>query len=83
VTHATAETTREMFKLGGVMKLQRALKVPVSGVLDMQTQQALRMHQREHDIVETGLPDFESVKSLGIEPEEMFHHFVPAERGAP
>ena len=66
------------------------LKVPLAdldgvdqtGELDARTQEALRAFQRAEKLPETGLPDYESLRRLGLKPDEVYHHEPPAERGA-
>src|SRR5689334_17932689 len=82
---ATSKTTKQMFKRDGVKKLQEALgargySASWSGTLDFPTQRALRKFQESEGIAATGFPDYESVRRLGLEPDEVFHHRPPAER---
>lgn len=85
-THATSTTTKEMFKKDGLKKLQSALankgnaNVKETGVLDARTQTALKAYQKQEGIAETGMPDYEVVRRLGLEPDEVFHSKPPAKR---
>jgi hypothetical protein len=42
------------------------------GTLDEPTRQALRRLQRQEDLPETGLPDSETVRKLGLDPDQVF-----------
>lgn len=48
--------------------------------LDRQTQLALQAYQKSQGLPETGLPDYETLRRLGLKPEEVFEHELPAER---
>jgi hypothetical protein len=71
-----------------VEKKKEELKVPLakvegvdqSGELDARTQEALRAFQRAEKLPETGLPDYETLRRLGIKPDELYHHEPPAKR---
>jgi hypothetical protein len=43
-----------------------------SGDLDDATRRALRRLQHDSDLPETGLPDHETVRKLGLDPDEVF-----------
>lgn len=62
--------------------LAKIEEVEETGQLDATTQEALRAFQRSEQLPETGLLDYESLRRLGIKPDEIFHHETPAERGA-
>lgn len=84
-TLATSKTTRQMFKPEGLKKLQVALSakandVDESGQLDSATQESLRVYQKKEGLPATGLPDYETLRRLGLKPEEVFHREPPAER---
>jgi hypothetical protein len=63
---------------GAVAEIQEALVARGylarhrKGVLDDATTAALRRHQREEGLAETGFPDRETVRRLGIDPEEAY-----------
>jgi peptidoglycan hydrolase-like protein with peptidoglycan-binding domain len=84
----TSKTTNDMFKEEGIKKLQRALAtrqkavagLQESGKLDTKTQEALRAFQKEQQLPDTGLPDYESIRRLGVKPEEVYQHSPPAQR---
>jgi peptidoglycan hydrolase-like protein with peptidoglycan-binding domain len=84
----TSKTTNDMFKEEGIKKLQRALAtkqkavagLQESGKLDTKTQDALRAFQKEQQLPDTGLPDYESIRRLGVKPEEVYQHSPPAQR---
>jgi hypothetical protein len=43
-----------------------------SGTLDPPTEEALRRLQHDEDLPETGLPDHETVRKLGLDPDQVF-----------
>jgi hypothetical protein len=51
-----------------------------TGRFDERTQLALLMYQKAEGLPETGLPDYETLRRLGLEPDEILYHEVPAER---
>ncbi len=72
-------TPQGLFVPGGVGEVQRALRrhgeqAPESGELDQETQHALRRFQQRHQMAATGLPDYETVKRLGLDPAHVFLH---------
>lgn len=85
-TIRTSKTTKEMFKPDGIRKVQQALQshgfadLKDTGQLDAKTQEALRGFQEKEGIAATGLPDYEALQRLGLEPDEIFHHEPPGER---
>ena len=84
-TLATSKTTKQMFKPEGLKKLQTALaskdaKEDENGQLDSQTQEALRAYQKKQGLPATGLPDYETLRRLGLKPDEVFHREPPGER---
>jgi len=79
-THATSKTTKEMFKTEGLKQLQSKLDVKETGRLDSLTQHALRNYQKKEGLAQTGLPDYEVIRRLGIKPDDLYHHKPPAER---
>lgn len=54
--------------------------VNASGALDPKTQDALRAYQHSQGLPETGLPDYETLRRLGLKPDEVFHSQPPGER---
>jgi hypothetical protein len=84
-TLTTSRTTNAMFKPDGLKLLQRALtrpdaEVPETGLLDAATQTALLAFQTEKHLPRTGLPDFETLRLLGVKPDALYRHEPPAER---
>lgn len=82
---STSKTTKAMFKPEGLKAMQQALEgkgpaIKVTGLLDTQTQEALRAFQKAQTLPDTGLPDFETIRRLGLEPDDVFHASTPAER---
>jgi len=58
-------------------KIQAALahhgvKVASSGVLDQPTQAALRRFQKRQGIARTGLPDYDTLRRLGLDPKTIY-----------
>lgn len=60
--------------------LQPVESVEQSGELDGPTQESLRAFQRSERMPETGLPDYETLRRLGIKPDEVYQSDPPAER---
>jgi hypothetical protein len=48
------------------------LKGPPSGTIDDATRVALKRLQKDADLPETGLPDHETVRKLGLDPDDVF-----------
>ncbi|MBL8951978.1 MAG: peptidoglycan-binding protein [Myxococcaceae bacterium] len=75
-------------KKDSVEREKEEMKVPLaqvgavdqSGELDARTQEALRAFQRAEKLPETGLPDYETLRRLGIRPDELYHYEPPAKR---
>lgn len=67
-----------LMKPEGPMRIQKKLadqgyyQGEVTGALDEKTQEALRKFQAEHDLARTGAPDQETLKALGLSPDEIF-----------
>ena len=55
-------------------------KVKETGKLDADTQAALRAFQKSEKMPETGLPDYETLRRLGVKPSEVFEHLPTSER---
>jgi hypothetical protein len=49
-------------------------ELELTGTLDEPTQRALSAWQHGEGLAETGLPDYQTLERLGIEPSEVFHH---------
>ncbi|MDP1919068.1 MAG: peptidoglycan-binding domain-containing protein [Myxococcales bacterium] len=83
---STSATTKAMFKPEGLEAMQKALQgkkveaVEVTGLLDTQTQEALRAFQKAQKLPDTGLPDFETLRRLGLKPDDVYQPSPPAER---
>jgi hypothetical protein len=61
----------------------QAKKVTVvkeTGRFDSPTQLALLRYQKSAGLPATGLPDYETLRRLGLDPREILFHDVPAER---
>jgi hypothetical protein len=54
--------------------------VNATGRFDERTQLALMLYQKSEGLPETGLPDYETLRRLGLKPEEVLYHQVPAQR---
>jgi hypothetical protein len=65
-------TPSSILHAGAMNDLQGKLGVPRSGELDDRTRKALEKFQREHDLAATGLPDIETVRTLGLDPDDVF-----------
>jgi hypothetical protein len=52
--------------------VRRGMLERKSGGLDETTRAALKKFQKSQDIPETGLPDQETVKRLGLDPDQVF-----------
>jgi hypothetical protein len=66
-------TTPSSILRGGAMAdIQGKLGVAKSGQLDDGTRNALRKFQRGQELAETGLPDIETVRKLGLDPDDVF-----------
>lgn len=83
----TSPSTAKLFKPDGLKKLQEALaakgqEVKTTGRLDASTQKALREYQKANELPDTGLPDFETLRRLGLKPEEVFERDLPGEKKA-
>ncbi|MDP3231513.1 MAG: peptidoglycan-binding domain-containing protein [Myxococcales bacterium] len=83
---STSATTKAMFKPDGLKVMQKALQdkkveaIEVTGKFDTQTQEALRVFQKAQTLPDTGLPDFETLRRLGLEPDDVYQPSTPAER---
>jgi hypothetical protein len=60
-----------------VKELQSALdkhgfKTSDSGELDKDTEEALRKFQKSEHVAQTGLPDFGTVRRLGLDPKKLY-----------
>ena len=75
--HVDMPDVQSTFKSGGVQKMQEALKekgyeVDATGTFDEPTKDALISFQKGEGLAETGLPDRETVRRLGIDPNELY-----------
>ncbi len=46
----------------------------LTGTLDEPTQWALGAWQHAHGLAKTGLPDYQTLERLGLDPSDVFHH---------
>jgi peptidoglycan hydrolase-like protein with peptidoglycan-binding domain len=74
---AVASTPEGLMNPGSTRRIQEALRSggyldEVSGELDPATSAALRRFQRDHDLAETGAPDRETLRQLGVDPKEVY-----------
>lgn len=51
---------------------RKGYKVAESGKLDEATEAAIRKFQQHEQIAATGLPDFDTVRRLGLDPKEIY-----------
>ena len=61
-------------------KGEQIKEVKVNDRLDDKTQLALQQFQKSEGLPETGLPDYETLRRLGLKPEDIYHHDTPSER---
>lgn len=66
-----------LFRVGAIEKLQRALgragyPVAVTREFDSDTEQALLLFQGARDLPRTGYPDHETIRLLGLDPQDLF-----------
>jgi hypothetical protein len=54
--------------------------VKETGRFDQPTQLALLRYQKSEGLPATGLPDYETLRRLGLDPKDILFHDVPAER---
>jgi len=79
-----SHTTKQMFKPEGLKAMQEALRdkvnlpVQTTGALDLQTEKALREYQKQQGIASTGMPDYQTIRSLGLKPDQVFRSEPPA-----
>ena len=50
----------------------RGFNAPASGQLDEATEAALRKFQHHESIASTGLPDFDTLRRLGMDPKQVY-----------
>ena len=61
-------------------KGEKIEQVAENNTLDTKTQLALQQYQKSQGLPETGLPDYETLRRLGLKPEEVFRRDPPSER---
>jgi peptidoglycan hydrolase-like protein with peptidoglycan-binding domain len=66
-----------MLDPASMKKVQEALsshgvKAPSSGQLDEETQAALRRFQAKEKMAKTGMPDYDTLRRLGLDPKEIY-----------
>ena len=81
----TSKTTKQMFKPEGLKKLQVALSaksidVDENGHLTSATQESILAFQKKQGLPATGLPDYETLRRLGVKPDDVYHREPPSER---
>lgn len=75
---AVAASPEGLMNPGSARRIQQALhdqgylREAPSGRLDAPTSAALREFQRRHDLAETGAPDRETLRRLGIDPSGVY-----------
>jgi peptidoglycan hydrolase-like protein with peptidoglycan-binding domain len=72
-----AMTPAALLKPGAVRQLQEALnnhgiEAPENGAFDQATQKSLIEFQRKAKIAQTGLPDRETLKQLGLDADAIY-----------
>jgi peptidoglycan hydrolase-like protein with peptidoglycan-binding domain len=71
------EEPTSIFRPEAIRKLQDVLvregyEIERTGELDDRTQQALRSYQRKNGMVETGLPDQQTLRRLGLDLDDIY-----------
>jgi peptidoglycan hydrolase-like protein with peptidoglycan-binding domain len=51
---------------------RHGVKAPSNGQLDEETQAGLRAFQRQEHIAATGMPDFDTLRRLGLDPKKIY-----------
>src|SRR5207302_8308405 len=51
---------------------RRGVKAPESGQLDDETQAALRRFQAREQMAPTGMPDYDTLRKLGLDPKAIY-----------
>jgi peptidoglycan hydrolase-like protein with peptidoglycan-binding domain len=74
---AVAATPAGLMNPGSTRRIQEALRAKgylddVTGSLDARTSAALRRFQRDSDLAETGAPDRETLRRLGIDANDVY-----------
>ena len=69
---------------GSIQEIQKALgskgfDTPENGVLEGKTEKQLEAFQKSKDLPETGMPDRETVKQLGLDPDKIYRSNPPDE----
>jgi peptidoglycan hydrolase-like protein with peptidoglycan-binding domain len=61
-----------MLDAQSMKKIQAKLHVAETGELDDKTQAALKAFQKKNDQPATGLPDFDTLRRLGLDPKDIY-----------
>jgi hypothetical protein len=69
---ATLIVPGQVKRIQGKLRDRGLLAAAPSGTLDGATRSALKRLQHDEDLPETGLPDHETVRKLGLDPDEVF-----------
>lgn len=67
-----SKNARDVMREDGIRALQKKLNVMEDGVLTAETQRAIGSFQRAEKLTETGMPDYATVKRLGVDPQRVF-----------
>ncbi len=72
-----AVSPQELMRPGSAKKIQKGLQDEgylreVTGSLDRETSVALRRFQHDQGLAETGAPDRETLRRLGVDPQEVY-----------
>ncbi len=62
---------KAMHQLQGALN-RHGVSTPASGQLDEETQAALRKFQRREKMAATGMPDFDTLRKLGLDPKAIY-----------
>ena len=69
-------TPGSMLDKTSMKKIQGKLHVQQSGELDDATQAALKKFQKQQSQPETGLPDFDTLRRLGLDPKDIYERLA-------
>ncbi|GEJ56120.1 peptidoglycan-binding domain-containing protein [Anaeromyxobacter diazotrophicus] len=86
---AVAASPEELMQPGSALRIQEALRArgllrePASGELDEPTSAALRRFQGQEHLAQTGAPDRETLRRLGIDPQGVYRSVPEGREAAP
>jgi hypothetical protein len=65
-------TPGSMLDATSVKQIQSKLHIAETGELDDQTQAALKAFQKKQNQPQTGLPDYDTLRRLGLDPKKIY-----------